>query len=355
MRIGIYTPYLDTLTGGEKYILTLASCLAKNHEVSFFWDKETDVLREKIVEKFGEPLSKIKFVDNIFDSRTSFQDRFLASKAYDRIIVLSDGSIPLVWPKLYIHFQTPMEWVEATLKTKLKLLKVEKVVCNSLFTKHYIDAKFGVHSTVIYPPIALSDTKIGKKENIILNVGRYGITHAGSSYKKQEILVDAFRKLVDAGNKNWEFVLVVSIFEQDKDKLVVLKDSIKNYPITLLVNPTNEDLWKLYGKAKIYWHAAGFGEDLHDHPDRAEHFGMATVEAMGAGAVPVVIDAGGQKEIVENDKNGFLWSSEEELCNKTAKLIQDPSLLDTMGQAAKQRAKQFGTDRFCEEWEKIIL
>lgn len=355
MRIGIYTPYLDTLTGGEKYILTLASCLSKNHEVSFFWDKERDILQKRIMDKFGMHLNDIHFVDNIFDTRISFFDRFLASRAYDRIIVLSDGSIPLVWPKLYIHFQTPMEWVEANLKTKLKLLKVEKVICNSLFTKHYIDAKFGVRSTVIYPPIALFDTKTGKKENIILNVGRYGITHAGSSYKKQEILVDAFKKMVDAGNKNWEFVLVVSIFEQDKDKLVVLKDSIKNYPITLLVNPTNEELWKLYGKAKIYWHAAGFGEDLQYHPDRAEHFGMATVEAMGMEAVPVVIDAGGQKEIVENDTNGFLWSSEEELCDKTAKLMQDPFLLDTMGQAAKQRAKQFRTDRFCEEWEKIML
>lgn len=355
MRIGIYTPYLDTLTGGEKYILTLASCLSKNHEVSFFWDKERDVLREKIVEKFGEPLAKIRFVDNIFDSRISFPDRFFASKAYDRIIVLSDGSIPLVWPKLYIHFQTPMEWVEANLKTKLKLLKVEKVICNSLFTKHYIDAKFGVRSTVIYPPIALFDTKTVKKENIILNVGRYGITHAGSSYKKQEILVDAFKKLVDAGNKNWEFVLVVSIFEKDKGKLGVLEETARNYPITLLINPTNEELWKLYGKAKIYWHAAGFGEDLQHHPDRAEHFGMATVEAMGMGAVPVVIDAGGQKEIVEHDKNGFLWSSKEALCDKTARLMHDQSLLDTMGQAAKQRAKQFGIDRFCEEWEKIML
>lgn len=355
MRIGIYTPYLDTLTGGEKYVLTLASCLSKQHNVSFFWDKDREGLRKKIIAKFGIHLSTISFADNIFATRISFLQRFWASKQYDRIIVLSDGSIPLVWPKLYIHFQTPTEWVQASdIKTKLKLHRVEEVVCNSLFTKRSIDATFGIRSKVIYPPVALQEKKMGKKENIILNVGRYGITQPGSSYKKQEVLVDAFKKLVDAGHKNWQLVLVVSIFEKDREKLLAIEQAIKGYPVAFVINPSNEDLWELYGKSKIYWHAAGFGEDLQLHPDRAEHFGMATVEAMGMGAVPVVISAGGQKEIVENEKNGFLWSTEEVLLKKTTELMNNPSLLESLGQAAIQRAKHFTSEHFCEEWKKII-
>ena len=42
MRIGIYDPYLDTLSGGEKYMLSAASCLAKEHKVFIFWDKDKD-------------------------------------------------------------------------------------------------------------------------------------------------------------------------------------------------------------------------------------------------------------------------------------------------------------------------
>lgn len=355
MRIGIYTPYLDTLTGGEKYILTLASGLSKNHEVSFFWDKERELLKKRIVDKFGEHLSHITFVNNIFDSHVSFFHRFWASKAYDRIIVLSDGSIPLVWPKLYIHFQTPMEWVDASgAKIKLKLLKTHRVICNSFFTKRYIDVKFGVRSEVIYPPVLLEDKKNVRKENMILNVGRYGITHAGSSYKKQETLVEAFKKIVDSGQKNWELVLVISIFEKDKEKLQGLQDSIKKYPIRLVINPTNDVLWDFYRRTKIYWHASGFGEDLERNPDRAEHFGMATVEAMGMGAVPVVIAAGGQTEIVENDKNGFLWDTTETLIQKTKELIAQRDLLQTFSDAAILRATDFSRDIFYKKWEKIM-
>ena len=72
MRIGIYTPYLDTLSGGEKYILTAAISLAKQHSVFLFWDKDREIVRKRIVEKFGMDISAISFVDNIFDKKTSF-------------------------------------------------------------------------------------------------------------------------------------------------------------------------------------------------------------------------------------------------------------------------------------------
>src|SRR3972149_574156 len=41
MKIGFFSPYLDTFGGGERYILTLASHLSKNHSVDIFWDNST--------------------------------------------------------------------------------------------------------------------------------------------------------------------------------------------------------------------------------------------------------------------------------------------------------------------------
>ena len=48
MKIGIFDPYLGTLSGGEKYMLSIASCLSKEHEVYVFWDqeKEEEIKRE---------------------------------------------------------------------------------------------------------------------------------------------------------------------------------------------------------------------------------------------------------------------------------------------------------------------
>ncbi len=36
MRVAIYTPYLDTFGGGEKYMLTIAETLSKDSTVDLF-------------------------------------------------------------------------------------------------------------------------------------------------------------------------------------------------------------------------------------------------------------------------------------------------------------------------------
>jgi glycosyltransferase involved in cell wall biosynthesis len=86
----------------------------------------------------------------------------------------------------------------------------------------------------------------------------------------------------------------------------------------------------------------------------AEHFGISTVEAMGAGAVPIVINAGGQKEIVEDGVQGFLWDSLDDLKKKTLRLIQDPSLLERMSEKSKEKAKKFAGNRFEKQVMEIF-
>ena len=96
MRIGIFDPYLDSLSGGEKYMLTVAACLAPKHDIFLLWDENESGIRKKAWEKLGINLSKVQFSKNIFSKNVSFFSRLKASKNYDRIIYLSDGSIPFV-------------------------------------------------------------------------------------------------------------------------------------------------------------------------------------------------------------------------------------------------------------------
>jgi glycosyltransferase involved in cell wall biosynthesis len=243
-----------------------------------------------------------------------------------------------------------MEWIsKSNVKTKIKMKRVQKVICNSLYTKGYIDKKFGINSEVIYPPVFIPAAEAIKKENVILNVGRYGIQQAGSSYKKQEILIDAFKELLMQEKMNWRLVLVISILERDMDRLNDLKKSIQGYPIELIINPQSTVLWEVYRKAKIYWHAAGYAEDLDKHPDRAEHFGISTVEAMGVGAVPIVINAGGQKEIIKNEENGFVWNTKDQLIQQTKKVMENAELLNELSKKSEQRARDFSQKVFCDK------
>jgi glycosyltransferase involved in cell wall biosynthesis len=71
--------------------------------------------------------------------------------------------------------------------------------------------------------------------------------------------------------------------------------------------------------------------------------------------VPVVINAGGQKEIVTENKNGFLWDSLDELQNKTLSLINDQDLLSKLSKQAEEDAKKFSKEIFCQELNSLIL
>lgn len=362
MRIGIYDPYLDTLSGGEKYMLTAASCLARNNEVNIFWDDES--ILDSANEKLSIDLSKTKITPNIFSSRTTLTGRIPKTLAYDLIFILSDGSIPLTLSsRTILHFQTPVEWIKGDdLKTKIKLHKINKVICNSFFTKEYIDKKLHVDSLVIYPPCISSGQIINlntqkkqiNKKNIILNVGRFNPLPSGSSSKKQEEMINIFKKMYDGGLRNWEFNLAVSYRQESKQHIDKLQKMIENYPVKIYKNCSYQELEKLYLDAKIYWHAAGLGENLTQYPERAEHFGITTVEAMARGAVPVVISAGGQPEIVDDNINGFLWETEEELIRKTKKIINDDKLRIQMSELSLKKSSQFTTERFCAQIQTLL-
>lgn len=354
MKIGIYDPYLDDLGGGEKYMMGIASCLVKKHQVTIFWDNKEDL--EKLEKRFLIDIASIDISKNIFSPKVNFSTRILNTRKYDAIIILTDGSIPFVLSKkLFIHVQQPLENINAdSVKSRFKLSRINAFFCNSNYTKSFIDKTFKITTSVIYPPIELHPKNI-KKENIILHVGRFRVKNVEiGDYKKQDMMIEEFKKMVKKGLANWYFILAASVNKEDEEQFKKLQEKAKGFPIKFIINRNNRELWDVYNRAKIYWHASGFGEDLRKHPEYAEHFGISTVEAMGAGVVPVVINAGGQKEIVEDGANGFLWNTLDELHEKTLKLINNEKLWRDLSESAKKRSKDFAGDRFCRDICNLI-
>lgn len=353
MNIGIYSPYLKTLTGGEKYIFTAASCLSSEHKVSIFWD-DPGIL-EMASKKFDLDLSKVTVVPNIFAKQNSFLKRFISTFKYDRILYLSDGSIPIVACKLLIHFQFPVEWLNTNSFVFLfRKSRISKIICNSHFTKRFIDKKFNASSFVLYPPASTNREKLGDKEKLILTVGRFSILPNGTDFKKLAMLVESFKLFQKKRLKGWKMAIVTSVQDEDLDSYKKFESDIKSSYITLFRNADHKQIVDLYKKATIYWHASGFGEDLSKYPERAEHFGISTVEAMSYGQVPVVINAGGQPEIVKDNENGFLWSTQEELIKATHKVAVDHDLFVKIQKNAIDSSKRFTKERFCEELSHLI-
>lgn len=349
MKIGFYSPYLDTYGGGERYILTLASHLSESHHVDVFWD---DALIKAPLSRFLKiDLSKTNFTHNIF--KRSLYRKIFATRYYDLIFVLSDGSVPLSFARSNIlHFQVPFKFSKPSFLTKLKLAKYKFVVVNSQFTKKIIDESFNVNARVIYPPVDVLSIKAFDKDSVILSVGRFSSNQLHP--KKQEILIDVFKEL-QKHVKGWKLYLVGQAKKEDQKYLRKIKKMARGYAIKIVENLSNEKLRNLYARSSIYWHATGFGDDEGKNPERMEHFGIATVEASAAGCVPVVINRGGQKEIVEDNKTGLLWETKTQLYNQTLRLIEDKSTMKRISQNAIENSRRFSREKFLKEYEKIIF
>lgn len=352
MKLGIFDPYLDTLGGGERYSLSLAEALlTKGWQVDIFWPDST--IKSKLSDKFGLNLDKLNFVEYSPEKLNILQRRNFENK-YDAIFWISDGSIPLMFSKLnLLHFQVPFKHVlHKDCLTKIKLTRIDHIVCNSLFTKKNIDNYLGVKSAVLYPPVDIAPIKPGKKENIILSVGRFSQLLQG---KSQDVLVEAFIEMVKNYDlKGWKLVLVGGSEVGGREFVRKLKEMSQGYKIDILENLPFSKLLALYGKAKIFWTASGFGINEQANPEKVEHFGMTTVEAMAGGCVPVVMDKGGQKEIVDRDKTGLLWQTQEELIRLTLALIKSKKVMTKLAENAILRSKDFSKEKFNQHIYSLI-
>lgn len=355
MKIGIYTPYLDSFGGGERYILTIAEILSNTHDVDLFLDNHHLTLKpEELKEDLGKHLnlnlSKINLIESPIGKGGNFFRRLFFLRKYDVIIYLTDGSIFYSTAKKnIIHFQVPFKNTSAnSIWGKIKLSSWNLAMCNSKFTSNIIAREWPLKTTVVYPPVDVEKIKPLKKKNQILSVGRFA---SFTKSKKHEEMIQSFIQLIQENLiQNWSLHLAGSV-EGDKKYIEELKAIAKGYPVYFYPDYPFVDLIKKYGESSIYWHATGYGEE---DPTKMEHFGIATVEAMAGGCVPVVINKGGQPEIVENGKSGFLWDSLDELKAKTLQLINDPKLMESISKNAMLRSKIFSKEKFIEKVNQLL-
>lgn len=363
MHIAIYTPYLDTFGGGERYLLTVAEILSQENEVDLLIDTHLkslnpEKLKTDLSKRLNLDLSKVKLVDAPLGKGASLQKRIPFLSKYDFLFFITDGSLFYsTAKKSVLHIQTPLKNKSLqNLKNRIYLSSWNLIIYNSKFTKKNVEKSWPKKSIVIYPPVDTSSIKSLKKEKNILSVGRF---FGFLKEKKHEVMIKAFIELMDnnkqsfSSNKldNWSLNLVGSASEGDKPYIEELRQLSKGYPVNLYPNLSYQNLVKLYGQSSIYWHAMGYGES---EPTKMEHFGITTVEAMAGGCVPVVINQGGQTEIVEHGVNGFLWDSINELQSFTLKLIKEDDLLKRISKNAILKSKIFSKEEFNENIKKVI-
>jgi glycosyltransferase involved in cell wall biosynthesis len=344
----VYSPYWNTLGGGEKYVAMVCKTLeGYGYEVRVYWD-DKDLLK-KIKNRFDIDLFQLK-IDKEGYLAVKYGNWLHKRKFMwqaDLVFFVSDGSIPTLFGKKNIlHFQVPFHDVKhKNLMRSLKLKTIDMVVCNSRFTKAVIDREYEIESRVLYPPAEM--ILPAKKNNTILSIGRFdNLLHA----KRQDVLIKAFDEMK---LKDWKLILAGGL-QHGNVTLNKLEKLSTNPRIEFVVNPNWNELKQLIAKARIYWHAAGYGADLTKSPEKAEHFGISVVEAMSAGTIPIVFNGGGLTEIVTHDVTGYLWNTPDQLIRNTMQLVNDSDLEASMRTHSVSHSGSFSMEVFESEFEKLI-
>ena len=339
MRAAIVNPYWDTLGGGERYAAGVVEVFLKaGYGVDLEW-KDSKII-EKLEERFGRKLGDVRVVGD-----TKRGD------GYEVCFWVSDGSVPLMRSRTnLLHFQVPFKGVKGrTIINRMKFMRIKRVICNSEFTKAVVDREYGVKSVVVYPPVDVERFRPKrKKENIVLSVGRFSQLKQA---KRQDVLIEVFKKMELTG---WKLVLAGGGEVGSGDYVGRLREMSSGFNVEIMESPGFGVVKDLYGRAKIFWSASGYGVDEVKEPEKAEHFGIAIVEAMAAGAVPVVYGAGGHREIVTQDGGGFLWKRKGQLARYTSKLADDKALLMKMAKQARETSGKFGYESFEKRLLKLL-
>ena len=242
------------------------------------------------------------------------------------------------WKRLRHRAYFDVEW-------RRRLATYRRRLAISEYAREWTVRRWGIDCTVVHPPVDV-EFPAAAKENLILSVGRFStMAHT----KKQLEMMDAFGDLRSSLG-GWTYACVGGLNTREENHAYFerVRTRASGWPAVVEANLDRQRIRDLFTGVKIYWHATGLDDDTDARPELAEHFGISTVEAMAAGSVPVVINKGGQREIVEHGRTGFLWNTLDEMKRYTRQLAENPDLWARMSDAARRRAQAFSRETFIE-------
>jgi len=368
-RIAVLHTSLNGAGGAEKLALTLIEGLKEQgFEVELITIEATDWKKISRVFKFkGNDVKEIHIPP--FKAMPTMYAKFLnwlslgilapitLRKRYDLTILTNSLPLPTLVDIHYLHFPdflptftriyhpkylnpvlaaylTPHDaLVNFLTKIARSIERKPLLLTNSRFSRLVIKRFLGLESTVVYPPVDVEKylplSRIKYRKNIVVTISRI------EEDKHLETIVEVAKAIKDA-----KFVIIGTT--RQVGYLHMLKSKAKNVNVNdrliLLPNASEELKTEIMSKAKIYLHSMKF-----------EHFGIAVVEAMSAGIVPVVHKSGGPwMDLLEEKQGevGYAYTDVDEATQIIKELLINDKLRFEIVKKATERAKTFSKNIF---------
>ncbi len=382
MKILLYHTLEDTLGGAELVLIHVMNHFLKNPQntVTILGFQPPDLSRMEEFAKIPLPRDRIlslqphlpaffkKVPEGFFQIKTAFLQRFAKTISSDFDVCFSTcGEVdfgrrgiqyihmPVFAPYAVLnkyrilhdksrlnrfpYLSTPYEFlVRLIAKNKAHNIENNLSLTNSRFMQGVIAECYKINAQIIYPslfdPLALKPAQSTVRAFRIACVGRV------CSDKNTLELMDLFSlihmhlpalELMVAGNAtDKSYFNAVKERAKELDIPVVFKTDISRVEI--------EDVLK----TSLFF----------INPKNYEHFGIATLESIAAGCLPIVHRSGGSVEIVPAPELQF--ENGPDLVDKLQKLISDPALQESLKETLQNHVESFSINRFYHELDMAV-
>jgi len=366
MSLLLIYPHLSVVGGGERLTQILLYELDKRgfdvmvatHSRNPKYFPETSHVKFKLFKQSNLKLSCNRMV-KISDILVTL-DEIFNNYSIDTVFSMIQEPIYLLLAKIvkpnipsaiYIHFPFEEEVTEENVDEFIEMYRfpgsyefmykfVDVRITNSNYTARVLRERFGLESNVIYPAVPWEffedepDLTYDPGATII-SVGRF------VPRKRFDILIKMFKEKIKPEIPNAKLVIVgVPDVRHEKyyESLKTLVSSTED--IEFIDKPlTPKELIKLYRESRVYIHLR-----------IGEHFGMAPVEAMSQGSIPILPLKSGLAELLTHKHDGYLFSNDEEAVVYMVKVLKMPRS-EYLGFKKRiyRRALYFNPDRFTSD------
>jgi alpha-1,2-mannosyltransferase len=372
LRIALVHDSLNPCGGAERLALAMAKALKElGHSVDFYVIEATDWSRVEKLTPYDRRVIDKEYVLPPFKSFPTVYSRLMhwfgrdvvgyhivKKYNYDLVIATKQILVPVFVDVLYMHFpdflpgfdylyyperylyntmlriySRPLELVTKTLISSFKTIGYKPVILtNSRFSASIIERFLNTEAIVLYPPVNvekyLTLSKHGNRENIVVTISRI------EPMKNLDIITDIAKEVKEA-----RFVILGSMQSSSYYARLMRRIRMLNLEgrVKILINAPEELKTEILKKAKIYLHTTKY-----------EHFGIAVVEAMAAGLIPIVHKSGGSWiDIVDRGKYGMGFGTIEELAETIEYVMNaDRTGLSELRERAYKGSQRFSFDKF---------